>query len=672
MRSVTEITDVFAALASYVEVSNHISSVVTEDEEKSLDLAISKLNRSLNLDGETDDPTVHFLNTALSSMCFTASQVFDSAIERLAKAIVVALSSSVSCKLHKFQNAEVLQIGSSISERDCRELTEACTVALVRLSGNGTCSHLLLDAIIRASFAASRCQYLFPACPVLDGNPVRCNSSSALILLNHLPRESCLNKDEIPLRLLLWYMDPLVLKHDVSDILRETMERPFLCLDQELHERTEWRMIIICLMLCPIMFIEARAMLHNWFLETGAASILELLTNLVAVMLDVSFRPTWWSISSELGLKLPFSGAYYSFKHHLYRILSGPITSTSFSDVVHSSCSDSVTLARATKLAVVDHKSAWALAITFPTWYYYACISLFCGHAFEDINWKSEIVYNVEPLPSSTSAAMYIAWVLDPINETQQKLIVDFLTRSSESWIHQQSASCGTEQETTVSRKKFKKLNFCNNMKNTSLRNNLQSTLSWLEKFDIGDTFWPQNPGPRQQRSTMYQKIPLGILLGWPGDLNGCVCELLLYYAATGRILQPKETRCMGTKDLKNDCPGIQDSASWIEECDREDVVTGARLVFRLTDIVESMSGSLFQTEESRINFICKFKERAYAFLVKCINRLMSKLYTFDYGPTMLSDLHSRLSRWKNEGLVSDWKDLDDIIARLSQKISAT
>lgn len=53
------------------------------------------------------------------------------------KTIVAALSSSVGCKLLKFQNAEALQIGSSISERDCGELIEACTDVLVKLNENG-------------------------------------------------------------------------------------------------------------------------------------------------------------------------------------------------------------------------------------------------------------------------------------------------------------------------------------------------------------------------------------------------------------------------------------------------------------------------------------------------------------------------------------------------------
>lgn len=314
-----------------------------------------------------------------------------------------------------------------------------------------------------------------------------------------------------------------------------------------------------------------------------------------------------------------------------------------------------------------------ALAITFPNWYCYASMTLFCGQAFEDISWKTKKAHNMEHLPSSMSAAMYISWILDPINETQQELLVDFLIKSSESWIHQQSTSGGTDQETAVSRKKLKKPKSCDNMKNTSLRGNLLSTVSWLDKFEnVRETFWSQNSSSGQHCTVMFQNIPLGILVGWPGDMNGSGCELLLYYAATGRIFQSKETRFAGPKDLKKDCLGVQESASWIDECNREDVLTGACLVFRLTNIVESMSESLFETEESRINFVCKFKGRAYSFLIKCIERLMIELDTLDDGPTMKSDLCSRLGRWKNEGSVSDWKDLDDIIARLNQKVSAT
>lgn len=69
-------------------------------------------------------------------------------------------------------------------------------------------------------------------------------------------------------RLLSWYLDPLTLKHDVLKILQDTMERPFICLNEEFHERMDWRSTIVCLVLSPTMFIETRAVLHNWLLVT--------------------------------------------------------------------------------------------------------------------------------------------------------------------------------------------------------------------------------------------------------------------------------------------------------------------------------------------------------------------------------------------------------------------
>lgn len=72
----------------------------------------------------------------------------------------------------------------------------------------------------------------------------------------------------ISCRLILWSLDPLILKHDISEILREKIRRPFLCLKKELHNQLAWRSIIICLVASPTAFAETRALLHNWFLLT--------------------------------------------------------------------------------------------------------------------------------------------------------------------------------------------------------------------------------------------------------------------------------------------------------------------------------------------------------------------------------------------------------------------
>ena len=60
--------------------------------------------------------------------------------------------------------------------------------------------------------------------------------------------------------------------------------------------------------------------IHN----RGLASVLELQVGLVSMKLDLLSRPMRWGLSAEIGSKLPFSYAYFLFKHQLFRILAGP------------------------------------------------------------------------------------------------------------------------------------------------------------------------------------------------------------------------------------------------------------------------------------------------------------------------------------------------------------
>lgn len=177
-----------------------------------------------------------------------------------------------------------------------------------------------------------------------------------------------LSNHEIPTRLLIWYLDPLALKHDISKILQETIKRPFLCLSMEFYERMDWRSILVCLVLSPIMFIDTRALLHDWFLQTGLSSVVELLMELVSLILDVISRPTWWGLSLELGLKLPFSNSYFPYKSDFLRTLTGPFSYESFLQLVHMTrksaylhreLCDPTIKPSAVRVASIDHKSIW-------------------------------------------------------------------------------------------------------------------------------------------------------------------------------------------------------------------------------------------------------------------------------------------------------------------------
>jgi len=100
----------------------------------------------------------------------------------------------------------------------------------------------------------------------------------------------------------------------------------------------------------------------------GLSSVVELLMELVSLILDVISRPTWWGLSLELGLKLPFSNAYFPYKSDFLRTLTGPFSYESFLQLVHMTrksaylhreLCDPTIKPSAVRVASIDHKSIW-------------------------------------------------------------------------------------------------------------------------------------------------------------------------------------------------------------------------------------------------------------------------------------------------------------------------
>ncbi|XVF35017.1 hypothetical protein REPUB_Repub18cG0108800 [Reevesia pubescens] len=696
MATPPSITDLFAQLASHLQLP--ISE--RENEEEFLNLSISKLNQSLNLN-DNPNSRVRVLDTALSLMCFKAPQVFDSVIEYLEKTIVSVLSSSVNCKVFRLQNEEFLVIGSSSLDLNFVELVEMFNNVYAKLEGKGVFSHLLLRAVVRVAVFASCYQYSFPCMRILDGKSVEGRSTAVSKLHCHLPTEPSLDIEEVPLRLLFWYLDPLTLEQAVSKILQDMRERPFLCLSEEFHQRMDWRAIIICLALSPVMFIETRALLHNWFLMTGLASVLELLVGLVSAILDVISRPMCWGISVDSGSKLPFSCAYFPNKNHLLRILTGGFSTENFLQLVHVT-SEQVSLGReqlhrtikptAMEVSSIDHKSLWALAIDFPDWFYFASVLLFFEKNLQK-NFQSKCALAAAKVGEthdkellSTSAARYIAWILSPISKSNQDLLVDFLTKISESWAQKQIGLVMHNKEAATSKKKLKKPKVHDKRDDYALAKeyDCQKIGIWLNEIEniylqYANTTISSSASADSNKSNvlslhqnvLLRRILLGILIGCPNCLTEDGCELLLHYAATGRTLQPRETMTAGLRHVKQNSER-EDSTSWIEKCSKSDVLAGACLVFSLTDAVDSISASLFETEESGLDFINQVKVKAGKYLMKCIKRL-SQLNIDKDGDLMLRDLCSRLGRWRHQGqeILQLDKNIDDVINDLRQKLSS-
>ncbi|XP_010512346.1 PREDICTED: uncharacterized protein LOC104788303 isoform X2 [Camelina sativa] len=429
MSSPSAVADLLAALAYRLKNRNQLFEEELEESTSSMGLAISKLNRTLTLDIGGDESGVKVMDAALSLMCFKAPQVFDSAIEYLVRTIVCALSSSRNCKVLRYRNEETLQFGSSYLPRCSEELIKVSKDIIDKLGGsNGRLATELFQAVVRSAASTSCSVYR----KLEDGR-----DRAVSKLLPFLPRESSIDNHEIPLRILFWYQDPLSLKEDVSRVLKDVVERPFLCLKKELFERAEWRDIVICLALSPSMFINTRALLHKWLLLTGLASVFEILAGLVSAIVDTISRPSLWGIPVELASMLPFSDTYFPFQCQFLRILAGPLTSKSLVMLAHTVSKPSAVPGKQgrdayckptpIKVQALDDKTEWALAINFPDWFYFASAMLFSnGKSLENIHhiYTSKVTdcrqaCDVEDL--SIAAATYIAWILNPVTGTIQE-----------------------------------------------------------------------------------------------------------------------------------------------------------------------------------------------------------------------------------------------------------
>ncbi|XP_065848956.1 uncharacterized protein [Euphorbia lathyris] len=684
-----EIKDLFSKLALYLQTTTSTSpsnDQFEEDDSYSIDLSISKLNQSLNLTG--DATGVRVLDTALSIMCFKAPQVFDSTIEYMMKTIFSVLSSSIICQSLRFGKEEFLLIGSSISKRNCLEFIEGVNDIIAKLDERGMPSHSLSCAVTRVAVSTSSCNLLVPPMYFLDAKSTDTRSISSIQkLLSYLPREFSSNNHEIPLRLLSWYLDPLTLKNDIMVILEGTMQRPFLSLSKEFCERMEWRNILMCLVISPIMFIHTRALLHNWFLLTGLGSVLEILSELVAVILDINSRPTFWGISIELGSKLPLYSAYFPYQNSVQRILAGPLSSSSFLHLSQKIC-ESVTVREqfgqfskpsAVKISSIDSKSLWALAICFPDWFYFASVLLFCNSSSQkcfQLKCVSE-VYRCGQTSGmqqpSSAAARYIAWILSPHSKSHQDMLFDGLTKISKSWDLKQIGSGSSRRGPASNRKKLKKLKLNETEDDFSLTNEYQSQVFsvWLREFQAilkSGVELVNDSSSSSQDSMLLRRVPLGILIAFPNYVKEDGFELLLHYAATGKMLHlTNKNNRMGYS--KQNFGELENIATNIE-CTKKEAVTVICLVFSLTDIVERMSTSLFKNGKNEMDIFCVVKLRVSRYLIKCIKRLMQSI-TDEDGDVMPTDLHDKLEHWRHQGqeMLKLDKDLDDIIKGLSHTL---
>ncbi|GAB2223469.1 hypothetical protein Droror1_Dr00017610 [Drosera rotundifolia] len=657
--AVSDIIDLFAAVALHLRTQHQ-----TPADFEPIISFITKLNKSLN--PEQNDPTTKVLDTALSLMCFKAPQVFEARGEFAWRTVRSLLSGLVYCKVVRVGKQESLVVGCEVLREECLKLIEVLGNSIGELDRLGIYFSPLLCTVVQAAVSAHHVQCFSPDVSIFDIKPwYKISPTVSRLLPLAFSSQDC----GIQFRLLMWYLDPSVMKSDLLKIMQEVKERPFLCLSEEFHCRTEWRCTLTCLVLCPSMYIAAMSLLQYWLLLTGFASVLQLRIQLISSVLDVLSRPTWWGISMDMGTKLAFSHAYFPHNCQLLRVLAGQVSCEGFARLVEvveegAMLSKSQSDPLLEQAFATNYKSMWSMAIAFPDWFLFASILLFYdGSCQPNFPLKCALwTLITEQLPDlespSSVAARYISWILSPYNKTEQRILADCLAKTSASWTRQTCLdSLYDEKESSGTKNKRAKLQ--GKQKNTSLKDiNGQWVEHWLKKFQ--DIF-TKSCGLSFGQHALFRRIVLGVLLVYSSLLSEDAFDVLLRYVANVNTISSHNSVFSANRSINS------------EESDRNKAIAGACLVFELTDAVKHLSNSLLMTDEQAQGFLRVIIDKSTKYFLQCIKILLQLELSNESAVITLKDIRNRLVRWKCEGVDanSNIRHLDDMIVELGDKLSS-
>ncbi|XP_031487200.1 uncharacterized protein LOC116255496 [Nymphaea colorata] len=739
MSIVSEITSLLKLLASQLKERESYESYrsgsldASTTDEFSLQCT-SSLNRSLNFTGRSE-----LLDAALSILCYQASDVYSSTSKFLVDTLVAVLRSSISCKslslrphyslnsreptieLQDLQNnvgiskpsagvrcsyeksclpkEEILQIGLSISADDFIRMVEACLEILLSLDHHGDFSHLLFHAILKVATSVSCYKIQFPSSTFIYERLKNEGTVSVSSLQQILRNWSLKENYNTECRQLVWYLDPLSLREEISSILRHAVKRPFLSLRKALHEKEEWRSVVLTLVSCPVMFIETRSLLNNWFLLTGLNSVLLLRIQLVSSLLDMLARPTFWGLPMDLGLMLPFAWAFFPGKQkRMVALLAGPVSCKHFQEIVHlighanaSTYFDSsgTAILVADDSMAMDHSSAWSMLLDFPIWFHFAAMLLFrleqCQDKLGPLEFDSEMNISEQYVSElRCSAAIYLGWVLSPTNSTCRNMMVLLLKEASVSWMKHRKFNtdvlyvCAGSRHPSLERKSgagdFDKVCMA-----SANKKSMMSINSWLKEFQTlcincyNRSGFSGFSSTNEELHAFLRKILLGIFTGNISTLDCSECEVLFHYVSSGQILAAEEV-IAGDKIVVGrleDHEHIQRKCSWEKIKVRHvNWIQITVFMFDLFDILEDMIPELLEYENG-VKYISQAKAKSVRYLTNCISKILQANDLHEVE--MLIDLKDRFLGWMQQGseLFDGYDECNELALILDCKISS-
>ncbi|KAG6548412.1 hypothetical protein Mapa_009898 [Marchantia paleacea] len=262
-------------------------------------------------------------------------------------------------------------------------------------------------------------------------------------------------------RLRIWRIRPSCFKQDISSLAQEAMLRLLLPLDKELSQREEWAILVVCLTLAPEMFMEARRLLHNWLLSSGAVRLWELRAQLTAAVWDVASHPSAWGLSNENHLP-PRLALYCVALRPFLQVLEETPTILGLFRIVKLLDEERMRYQPVAYSSgnwptgssnYVHHNSIWSLLMECLPWFIFATRLLF--RDWKQTEGDTEFLISLAKSEgfaldyerdsmhvSSQVAARYIAWIISPADHIQRGCAEEMLLMTSSSWGLVQEATC--------------------------------------------------------------------------------------------------------------------------------------------------------------------------------------------------------------------------------------
>lgn len=590
----------------------------------------------------------------------------------------------------------MLCVGSSVSPGDCRELVSLCASLVEKLGDRDGHSYDLLHTVVKTTLLSPRYQCLFPLPYYRENGEKKYEMATVAVDLTRHPSYQVIPSDgSIPLRVLLWHLDPSILKHDLSAMLHEAITRPFLCLRKELHDRIAWRVIIICLVCFPPAFLEMTSLFHSWFLATGMCSVLGLCTAMVSSVLDVLLEPMGWGISMELGQKFPFTHAYFPSEHSdLLSILTGPISCGRFLDLVsyiEAMVYSGKTRAGNSKSSKGTHfgnkqlskgllkfkySSAWSTITNFPIWFSFAAALLFHREGFQgylsEILSEEKVSESISDISLARRAAFYLSWVLCPSNEDECQMLANNMVELSNSWARNiKSRPSYAYHTSTVNHRRRLRIPTVGDTEKLHMSTNPVSSL--IQEFDnrcvnfcnqtaVSQVQDELSGFPPSCISFLHLQIPLGVLLVSSSCVKDHDHDVLLHYASSGLILEADKVQTK-TKDHVGNHGFSASRRGFTERW----ALSGACVIFSWFDVIDDMSAVIFECEDTCQHFVSELRTKTSPYLINCVNLVLNEA---GQDKDSVIDLHDRLLDWNNKLKSFDGCEaFKDVILQLKKKV---